>query len=60
MTIDYWIKMTIQKTIRTKDHYELKCPKCNKVVNGWSLKQVRHNYKIHEMFCKGGKNNGKN
>jgi len=43
---------TIKKTTKTKDHYEKECPKCGKVVNGVSVKQVNHNMKIHKIFCK--------
>ena len=47
--------MTIIKTTKTKDHYEKECNKCGKVVNGVSIKQVRHNFKMHKIFCKGKK-----
>lgn len=47
----------IKKTTKTKENYEIECPKCGKVINGVSVKQARHNFKMHEMFCKGEKKN---
>ena len=47
--------MEIKKTIRKKDHYEITCNKCGKVVPGVSVKSVRHNFKMHLLFCKGVK-----
>jgi len=44
--------MTIQKTTKIIDHYETKCKRCNKIITGVSIKATRHNYKIHQLFCK--------
>lgn len=48
--------MEIKKTEKVKDTYEITCNKCGKKITGVSVKQVRHNFKIHEIFCKGDKN----
>jgi hypothetical protein len=50
------MKEEIRKTTRLKDHYEITCKKCGKVLSGSSIKQARHNFKMHEIFCKGVKN----
>jgi len=47
--------MTIIKTTKTKEHYEKECPKCGKIVPGVSLRSVRHNFRMHKIFCKGKK-----
>ena len=41
----------IKKTIKKKESYEIECPRCSKVVEGMSVKQVRHNFRMHELFC---------
>lgn len=46
------MKMTIKKTKKLVDHYEIKCCRCGKIINGVSIKSVRHSEKIHELFCK--------
>ena len=45
--------MTIKKTKKLVDHYEIRCCRCGKIINGVSIKSVRHSEKIHELFCKG-------
>ena len=40
--------MEIKKTTKTKNHYEIKCPWCEKVVSGSTVKAVRHNFRMHE------------
>lgn len=44
--------MTITKTTKIKDQYEIICPKCGKLLTGVSIKAVRHNQRIHTVFCK--------
>ena len=51
--------MDIKKTTKIKDNYQIECPRCKKVIEGVSVKQVRHNYKMHELFCKGKTNEKK-
>lgn len=47
--------MEIKKTTKIKDNYEIECQRCKKIINGVSVRQVRHNFKMHELFCKGEK-----
>ena len=43
--------MDVIKVKREQEYYIVKCPRCNKSITGISIKQVRHNYKMHRMFC---------
>ena len=35
-----------------KSIYIMNCEKCGKEISGVSLKAVRHNLRLHKMFCK--------
>ena len=39
---------TVEKTIKG---YETNCPRCDKKITGISIKQLNHNYKMHQLFC---------
>jgi len=41
------------KLKKTKEYYQCTCPRCDKKIIGSSLKHLRHNFKIHQIFCKG-------
>lgn len=43
--------MDVIKVKREQEYYVVKCPRCDKPITGVSLKQVRHNFKIHKIFC---------
>jgi len=42
----------IKKTTKSRDCYEIECKDCGKKITGISVKQVRHNFKLHQIFCK--------
>lgn len=40
-----------EKTIKRKEYYEIKCNRCGKIITGFTVKHVRRNFKLHELFC---------
>ena len=47
--------MKITKNKRLVEGYETKCPRCNQIIKGVSVKSLNHNFKMHKLFCKGSK-----
>ena len=44
--------MDIIKIKKSIEYYKTRCEKCEKEITGISLKQLKHNLKVHEIFCK--------
>ena len=45
------VKAPPEKTIKRKEYYEIICKRCKKIITGFTVKHVRRNFKLHELFC---------
>jgi len=42
----------ITKSKKEVSIYKIVCARCGKEITGVSKKQLKHNFRLHEMFCK--------
>ncbi len=42
-----------KKVNREVKQHIITCPKCKKELVGYSVKQCRYNYRVHQLTCKG-------
>ena len=46
-----------KKVMKEREQHLVICPRCKKEILGYSVKQARYNYRVHQLTCKGEKQN---